>query len=93
MDRVRAADGLGGRFGHAEVLDLAGLDEVLDRARDVLDGHLRVDSVLVAEVDGLDAEPPQRAVDHLLDDLGTARHPPRWACARRDRSPTRTWWR
>jgi hypothetical protein len=30
---VRAADG-GGGLGHAEVLDLAGLDELLDRSGD-----------------------------------------------------------
>ena len=45
----------GGRLGHAEVLHLAGLDELLDRAGDVLDGHVGVDSVLVVEVDGVDA--------------------------------------
>ena len=38
-------------------------------------GHVRVDPVLVVEVDGLDAEPLQRAVDDLLDHLGAARHP------------------
>jgi hypothetical protein len=56
---VGAADRPGGRLRHAEVLHLAGLDEVLDRARDVLDGHLRVDAVLVVEIDGVDAEPMQ----------------------------------
>jgi hypothetical protein len=54
---VRSADRPGGRLRHAEVLHLAGLDEFLDRARDVLDGHLRVDPVLVVEVDGVDTEP------------------------------------
>jgi hypothetical protein len=58
------------------VLGLAGLDKVLDRAGDVLDGHLRVDAVLVVEVDGVDAEPVQRAVDDLFDDLGPAGDPP-----------------
>jgi hypothetical protein len=58
------------------VLDLAGLDEVLDRAGDVLDGHLRVDSVLIVEVDGVDPEPAQGAVDDLLDDFRTAGDPP-----------------
>ena len=45
---------------------------------DILDRHLRVDSVLVVEVDGVDPEPLQRAVDDLPDDLGAARHPPSW---------------
>ncbi len=65
----------GGCLGHAEVLHLAGLDQLLDRAGDVFDRHLRVDPVLVVEVESLDAEPLQRAFDDLLDDLGPARHP------------------
>ena len=60
------------------MLHLAGLDEFLDRTGDILDWHLRVDSVLVVEVDGVDPEPLQRAVDDLLDDLGPARDPPAW---------------
>jgi hypothetical protein len=55
LDRVGAADGLHARLGEAEVLDLALLDQVLHRARHVLDGHVRIDPVLVEEVDGLDA--------------------------------------
>jgi hypothetical protein len=57
LDRVRPTDRLGGCLRHAEVLHLAGLDEFFDSAGDVLDGYLRVDSVLVVEVDGVDAEP------------------------------------
>jgi DNA-binding transcriptional LysR family regulator len=37
---MRAADGLGGWFGQAEVLDLAGADQVPNAARDVLDAAL-----------------------------------------------------
>jgi len=58
------------------VLHLPGLDELPDRAGDVLDGYLRVHPVLVVQVDGVDAEPVQRAVDHVLDNVGTARDPP-----------------
>jgi hypothetical protein len=57
------------------MLDLAGLDEFLDRARDVLDGHIRVDPVLIVEIDGVHAEPSQRSVDDLLDHLGPAGDP------------------
>ena len=71
-----AADRPGGSLRHPEVLHLAGLDEVLDCAGDVFDGHVRVDSVLVVEVDDLDAEPLQRAVDDVLDGLGTTGDPP-----------------
>ena len=46
-----AADGLHARLREAEVLDLALLDQLLDRARDVLDRDVRVDAVLVEEVD------------------------------------------
>jgi len=51
------------------VLHLPGLDEFPDRTRDILDGDLRVDSVLVEQVDGVDAEPVQRTVDDMLDDV------------------------
>src|SRR5207344_747213 len=59
---VGAADGLGGRFGQAEVGDLAGVDELFHRAGDVFDGDARVDAVLVVEVDAVGAQPPQRPV-------------------------------
>ena len=48
-----AADGLRAGLGQAEVLDLAFPDQVLHRARDVLDRHVRVDAVLVEQVDGV----------------------------------------
>ena len=41
----------GARLGQAEVPHLAGLDQLLDRAGDVLDRHVGVDPVLVEEVD------------------------------------------
>ena len=53
---VGAADGGGRRFGHAVVADLPGLDEGLDGAGELLDGCVRVDAVLVVDVDRLDAE-------------------------------------
>ena len=64
---VGAADRVGGGFGQPEVGDLAGVDELLDRAGDVLDGHGRVDAVLVVEVDVVGAQPAQRAVDGAAD--------------------------
>ena len=45
------ADGGRGRLGQAEVPDLAGPDQLLDGAGDVLDRHVRVDAVLVEQVD------------------------------------------
>ena len=59
-------------LGQAEVAHLAGVDELLDGAGDVLDGDVRVDAVLVEQVDGVGAQPPQRAVDGGADVLGPA---------------------
>jgi len=72
LHRVCAADRLRSRFGQAEVLDLALLNQVLHRARDVLDGHIRIDAVLVMQIDRVDLEPLERALDRLLDVLGRA---------------------
>ena len=72
LHRMRAAERLDARLGHAEMLDLALGDQVLDGARDILDRHVGVDAVLVEQVDGLDAEPLQRAFDRLADALGPA---------------------
>ena len=44
-------------FRHAEVLDLALRDQLLDCPGDVLDRHVWIDSMLVEEVDGFDAQP------------------------------------
>jgi hypothetical protein len=51
---------------------LAGVDEVLDGARDVLDRHVRVDPVLIEQVDRLDPQPARRCPHGLLDVLGAA---------------------
>jgi hypothetical protein len=64
---VRSSQGGNARLGQAEVLDLALCDQVADRAGDVLDGNLRVDPVLIEEIDRLDAEPLERAVYSLAD--------------------------
>jgi hypothetical protein len=59
-------------FGEAEVLDLAFVDQLLDRAGDVFDRDVRVDAVLVEQVDVVRPEPLQRAVDARADGLGAA---------------------
>ena len=53
---MSASDRRCGCFGHAEVLDLAGLDEFFDGSGDFFDGYVRVDSVLVEQVDRVDTE-------------------------------------
>src|SRR5687767_4611639 len=72
MYRVRAATGLHARLREPEVLDLPLGDELLHGSRDVLDRHVRVDAMLVEQVDGLDAQPLQRAVGRPADRLGPA---------------------
>jgi len=57
LDRVRAANGLRSRFRKAEVLHLTLLNQVPQRSRHVLDRHVRVNPVLVEEVNRLDPEP------------------------------------
>ena len=47
LDGVGAADRLRAGFGEAEVLDLAFLNQLLHRAGDVFDRHVRIDAVLI----------------------------------------------
>ena len=72
---VGAADRAGGRLGHSVVLDLASIDQRLDRAGELFDRHFGVDPVLVVEVDGVDAEALQRALGRARHLVG-AQHPP-----------------
>ena len=72
LDGVGATDRLHARFGEAEVLDLASLNQILHRSRHVFDRHVRVDAVLIEQVDGVDLEPLERALGDLLDVLRPA---------------------
>jgi hypothetical protein len=65
LHRVRAADRLHARFGKAEVLDLAFLNQILHRARHVFDRHVRVNPMLIEQVDDIHLEPLERALDGL----------------------------
>ena len=58
-------DRLHARLGKAEVLDLALPDQVLHRARDVLDGHVRIDAVLIEQIDAIGLEPLERGLGDL----------------------------
>ncbi len=75
VHRVRPADGSGGGLGQTEMLHLSRIDEILDRACDLLDGHLRVHPVLVVEIDGVDSQSAKGTIDHQPDDVGVAGHP------------------
>ena len=52
-------------FGQAEVLDLALADQLLHRAGHVLDRHVRIDAVLVEQVDGVGLEALERGLGDL----------------------------
>ena len=85
LHRVGAANRLHAGLGQPEVPDLAFANQVLDRARDVLDRDLGIDAVLIEEVDGVDLQAPQRR----LGDLADVRRPAVQAApARRWRSRT-----
>ena len=72
LDGVCATDGLHACFGKAEVLDLAFLNQVLHRSGYVFDGHVRVNAMLIEQVDDIHLEPLERALDGLLDVLRPA---------------------
>ena len=59
LDRVRAANRLHAGLGQTEVLDLALANQVLHRTRDVFDRHVRIDTVLIEEIDPVGPEPFQ----------------------------------
>jgi hypothetical protein len=72
LDGMGATDRLHSRFGKAEVLHLALLDQLLHRARHIFDGHVGIDAMLIEQVDDIDLEPLERALDGLLDVLRPA---------------------
>ena len=73
LDGVGASDRRGGCFGQAEVLDLAGVDQLVDRSGDVFDRDVGVDAVLVEQVERVDLEPLEGGFGDLLDVFGSAR--------------------
>src|SRR5438552_7950383 len=69
---VRAADRAHAGFRHAEVFHLALRNQFLDRSRHVFDRHVRVNAVLIIEIDHIGPEPFQRPFDAPLDAIGPA---------------------
>src|SRR5215213_2248771 len=69
---MRAPDGPYPCFREAEVPDLTLLDELLHRAGDVFNGHVRVDAMLVEEVDAVGLQAPERLFGDPTDPLGPA---------------------
>jgi len=62
---MRATDDVNAHLAQAEVGHLTRLDQPLDGAGGLLDGDAGVEAVLVQQVDPLDAESLQGAVDDL----------------------------
>ena len=67
MHRVGAADRGGAGLGQPDVADLALGDELGQRADGILDGRVRVDPVLVVQVDVVGAQPLEGALDRDAD--------------------------
>jgi len=72
MHRVGTADRRRRRLAEAEVAHLARRDQLRHRADGLLDRHVRIDAVLVEEVDVVRAEALQRSLDTLAHVLGRA---------------------
>src|SRR6266567_4961262 len=56
LDRVCATNGICSGLRKAEARDLAGLNQILDCARNILDGHVWINAVLVEEIDDVGLE-------------------------------------
>ena len=63
---MRLADRVGRRLGEPEVADLALRDELAHRADRLLDRDIGVDAVQVVEVDVVEAQALERALDRAL---------------------------
>src|SRR4051794_33807492 len=72
LNRVRASDGLCAGLRQTEVLHLALVDQVLHRTRDVFDRYVKIDAMLVIEVNRLDPESFQRSLHYFFDVLRPA---------------------
>ena len=72
MDGMGATNRLGSRFREAEVPDLALPNQLLHCSSHVFDRHLRVDTVLVEQIDHVGLESLERRLGDLLDVLRPA---------------------
>src|ERR1022692_1498482 len=67
LDCVCATNRSSRGFRKAEVLHLTFLNEVLHRSRHVFDWHVRVDAVLIEQIDGVGLESLERGLGDPLD--------------------------
>src|SRR5437762_13748601 len=66
MHRMRASDTNGAGFGQTEITHLAGANQLRHRAYGFVDGCLRIDPMLIIEIDAINAEPAQARFARLL---------------------------
>jgi hypothetical protein len=69
LDAVCPTDCLDSWFRKAEVLHLTLLNEILHRSRDVFDGHVRVNAVLVEQIDDIGLESLEGGLGDFRDVL------------------------
>src|SRR6185369_12270882 len=67
LNRVRATNRGHARFRQAEVPDLAFTNQIPHRSRDVFDRHVRIDAVLIEQIDSIGLEPLERRVRDFPD--------------------------
>src|SRR5271165_5627520 len=80
MDRVSPSDALGPSLTQSQISDLALFDQPRHRADRLLNGHRRINPVLVIKIDDIDAEPFEARVacsgnigGTAIDTVGAAR--------------------
>src|SRR5947207_3552296 len=66
MHGMRASDGIGAVFGQTEITYLAGANQLRHRAYGFFDRRLRIDPMLIIEIDAINAEPAQARFARLL---------------------------
>src|SRR6266567_4618453 len=66
MHRMRASDTIGAGFGQSEITQLAGANQLRHRAYGFFDRRLRIDPMLIIEIDAINAEPAQARFAGLL---------------------------
>ena len=67
-----ATDGACAGFRQSPVQYLSLLHQILDRAGDLFHRHVRIDTVLVQEVDTVCTQPPERPFHRTADMVGSA---------------------
>jgi hypothetical protein len=72
---VRATNGLHSGFRKAEVSDFALLNQILHGSGNVFNWNLRIDAVLIEQINYVGPESLERGVSYLLDVLRPAIHP------------------